>query len=166
METPNYYNNDNGSLYKVATERGWNSYLFDIVKRLERGGKKDPLTQEIDKTINVLKLWKEELCEPEEGKVEFAKTKEERFADLISGIDISSPKTDFDKYPNTLFWFDKDGNCICEYNFKNKQFWFNYYKIWSVFEDEFSMGSNEIEDFTKIQVEYHFKIKDVTTELL
>lgn len=57
---PSYYNNDNGSLYKVATERGWNAYLFDIVKRLERGGKKDPLEQEIDKTIGVLNLWKQE----------------------------------------------------------------------------------------------------------
>src|SRR5690606_1705155 len=44
-----YYDNSKGSLYKVATERGWNAYLFDLVKRLERGGKKDPLKQEIEK---------------------------------------------------------------------------------------------------------------------
>lgn len=58
-----YYDNSKGSLYKVATERGWNAYLFDLVKRLERGGKKDPLRQEIEKSIDVLKIWLNELPE-------------------------------------------------------------------------------------------------------
>ena len=61
VKFPSYYNNENGSLYKVATERGWNFYLADIVKRLERGGKKDPLRQEIEKSIGVLQLWLKEL---------------------------------------------------------------------------------------------------------
>src|SRR5690606_21741604 len=56
-----YYDNSKGSLYKVATERGWNAYLFDLVKRLERGGKKDPLKQEIEKSIDVLKIWLNEI---------------------------------------------------------------------------------------------------------
>ena len=33
LETPKYYDNSKGTLYKVATERGWNSYIFDITKR-------------------------------------------------------------------------------------------------------------------------------------
>lgn len=68
VELPSYYaeNNKKGSLYKVAEERGWNAYLFDIVKRLERGGKKDPIKQEITKSIGVLNLWLKEL--PEEDK--------------------------------------------------------------------------------------------------
>jgi len=61
MQPPPYYDNTKGSLYKVATERNWNAYLFDIVKRLERGGKKDPLKQEIEKSIVVLKIWLEEI---------------------------------------------------------------------------------------------------------
>lgn len=52
-----HYNNDKGSLYKVAQDRNWNAYLFDVVKRLERGGKKDPLEQEIQKSIDLLNLW-------------------------------------------------------------------------------------------------------------
>lgn len=60
IKTPEYYDNSNGSLYKLATERNWNPYLFDIVKRLERGGKKDPLKQEIEKSIAVLQLWLKE----------------------------------------------------------------------------------------------------------
>lgn len=62
-KTPEYYDNSKGSLYKVASERGWNPYLFDIVKRLERGGKKDPLETEINKTIALLELWKNETLE-------------------------------------------------------------------------------------------------------
>ena len=58
---PDYYDNTDGSLYKLAHERGWNAYIFDIVKRLERGGKKDPLSQEIEKSIVVLKLFREEI---------------------------------------------------------------------------------------------------------
>lgn len=56
-----YYDNSRGSLYKVAMERGWSSYIFDVVKRLERGGKKDPLRQEIEKSIDVLKIWLNEI---------------------------------------------------------------------------------------------------------
>ena len=58
IETPDYYNNSKGSLYKVATERGWNAYLFDIVKRLERAEKKGEFNSDIDKTINLLKMYK------------------------------------------------------------------------------------------------------------
>lgn len=60
VELPSYYNNEKGSLYKIANDRGWNTYLFDIVKRLERGGKKDPLEKEITKSIGVLELWMKE----------------------------------------------------------------------------------------------------------
>ena len=37
--------------------------MIDIlnVKRLERGGKKDPLKQEIEKSIDVLKAWLQDI---------------------------------------------------------------------------------------------------------
>jgi len=41
--TPNHYNNEKGTLYKIANQRNWNSYIFDIVKRLERAEKKGEL---------------------------------------------------------------------------------------------------------------------------
>lgn len=56
-----HYDNTKGSLYKIATERNWNAYTFDVVKRLDRGGKKDSLKQEIEKSIDVLKIWLNEL---------------------------------------------------------------------------------------------------------
>ena len=57
INTPKHYDNTNGTLYKVAGERGWNSYLFDIVKRLERADKKGEFKQDLEKSINVIKLW-------------------------------------------------------------------------------------------------------------
>ena len=32
LETPKHYDNSKGTLYKVATERGWNSYLLTWLK--------------------------------------------------------------------------------------------------------------------------------------
>ena len=60
LETPSHYNNDNGSLYKVAKERGWNPYLFEIVKRVERAEKKGEFISDIKKTIHVLELYLKE----------------------------------------------------------------------------------------------------------
>ena len=60
LNTPKHYDNTNGSLYKVATERGWNSYLFDIVKRLERAEKKGEFDKDLEKTINLIKLYRNE----------------------------------------------------------------------------------------------------------
>ena len=60
LNTPKHYDNTNGTLYKIADQRGWNSYLFDIVKRLERAEKKGEFTQDLEKSINVIKLWQNE----------------------------------------------------------------------------------------------------------
>lgn len=60
LSAPAHYDNSKGSLYFIAQQRGWNPYIFDVVKRLERGGKKDPLKQEIEKSIFVLQLWLKE----------------------------------------------------------------------------------------------------------
>jgi len=60
INTPKHYDNSNGSLYKVAKERGWNPYLFDIVKRLERAEKKGEFVSDLEKSINVIKIWLDE----------------------------------------------------------------------------------------------------------
>ncbi|WP_285011248.1 hypothetical protein [Pedobacter faecalis] len=60
VKLPEYYDNSKGSLYKVAQDRGWNSYQFDAVKRIDRALKKGQFKQDIEKTIALLKLWLEE----------------------------------------------------------------------------------------------------------
>jgi hypothetical protein len=58
--TPEHYNNENGTLYKVAAQRNWNPYLFDIVKRLERADKKGEFESDLNKSISVIQLWLKE----------------------------------------------------------------------------------------------------------
>ena len=70
METPQHYNNDNGTLYKIATERGWNTYITDVIKRLERAEKKGEFISDIDKSIHVLQLYKQEQGYKFEGQIE------------------------------------------------------------------------------------------------
>ena len=57
METPEYYNNEHGSLYKIAQQRGWNAYQFDIIKRIDRALKKGEFIKDLEKTKNVIDLW-------------------------------------------------------------------------------------------------------------
>lgn len=60
INTPSHYDNSKGTLYKVAQERGWNTYLFDIVKRLERAEKKGEFESDLKKSIAVIELWLKE----------------------------------------------------------------------------------------------------------
>lgn len=60
MEAPKHYDNSKGTLYKVASERNWNPYLFDIVKRLERADKKGEFKTDLEKSILVINLWLKE----------------------------------------------------------------------------------------------------------
>ena len=60
---PEHYNNDNGSLYKIAVERGWNAYQFDIFKRIDRSLKKGQFKEDLEKTKVVIDIWlKESEC--------------------------------------------------------------------------------------------------------
>lgn len=60
MNTPKHYNNENGSLYKIAVQRGWNAYQFDIVKRIDRALKKGNFEDDLEKTKVVIDLWLKE----------------------------------------------------------------------------------------------------------
>jgi len=53
-----HYNDKYGSLYLVAIQRGWNAYQFDAIKRIDRCEKKGEFEKDIDKTIEVLKMYK------------------------------------------------------------------------------------------------------------
>lgn len=63
MKIPEHYNNDNGSLYKIAEQRGWNAYQFDIIKRIDRATKKGEFIEDLEKTKTVIDLWISESVE-------------------------------------------------------------------------------------------------------
>jgi tRNA1(Val) A37 N6-methylase TrmN6 len=57
----NHYNNEQGSLYKFAEHHELNAYEFDAIKRLVRCRKKGQWLSDIEKTIKVLEIYKEEM---------------------------------------------------------------------------------------------------------
>ena len=59
-KTPNYYNNDNGSLYKFAEDHGLNAYEFDLCKRIIRCRKKGNFVQDLEKTKFLIDLYLQE----------------------------------------------------------------------------------------------------------
>jgi len=58
--TPQHYDNSNGSLYKFAEDHKLNAYEFEVIKRIVRCRKKGEWLSDIDKTIKVLELYKQE----------------------------------------------------------------------------------------------------------
>lgn len=60
---PEHYNNDKGSLYQFAEHQGLNAYEFDAIKRIVRSRKKGNFIEDIDKTIFLLEIYKEEFNE-------------------------------------------------------------------------------------------------------
>ena len=105
--------------------------------------------------------------------------KERLFLELIDGFQW---RYDLDKYPHSIFGF-KENVCIFEIynlkllnqrkiitsyrleikqNLKNATFWFNYDKIWSIFETNFGMKYNDIQYFMVDMLEKHFKISETT----
>ena len=55
-----HYNNKNGSLYKFANDHDLNAWEFDVIKRTVRCRKKGDWLNDINKTIKVLELYKQE----------------------------------------------------------------------------------------------------------
>jgi len=55
-----HYDNSTGSLYKIAQDRGWNAYQFDIVKRIDRALKKGQFESDLNKSVDVIKIWQNE----------------------------------------------------------------------------------------------------------
>ncbi len=56
-----HYNNEQGSLYKFAEHHELNAWEFDCIKRLVRCRKKGQWLSDIEKTIKVLEIYKEEM---------------------------------------------------------------------------------------------------------
>lgn len=56
-----HYNNEQGSLYLFAQHHELNAWEFDICKRVVRCRKKGQWLSDINKTIKVLELYRDEM---------------------------------------------------------------------------------------------------------
>ncbi len=52
-----HYDNTHGSLYKIAQQRGWNAYQFDLIKRIDRCEKKGSFVEDLQKTKDLIDLY-------------------------------------------------------------------------------------------------------------
>ena len=66
-----------------------------------------------------------------------------------------------EKYPNSVF-FKKDGVVVMEQNKKNKDFYFDYDKIWGFFESFFGMEYEQIREVLRYWLEETFKLEGYT----
>ena len=70
-----------------------------------------------------------------------------------------------EKYPNSIF-FKKNGEVVMEQDKKNKDFLFDYDKIWSFFESFFGMEYQEIQEVLSYWLEETLKLKGYTPFLI
>ena len=59
-DTPDYYNNEKGSIYKFCNDQELNSWEFDIIKRVVRCRKKGLFKQDLEKTKHLIDLYLKE----------------------------------------------------------------------------------------------------------
>jgi hypothetical protein len=62
--TPEHYDNSNGSLYLFAQNHNLNPWEFDIIKRIVRCRKKGEFLKDLEKTVEVINLYKNEYKPP------------------------------------------------------------------------------------------------------
>lgn len=67
---PKHYDNTNGSLYKFSEDNNLNSYEFEVIKRIVRCRKKGEWITDIEKTIEVLEIYKKEQGEKYKNQIE------------------------------------------------------------------------------------------------
>jgi hypothetical protein len=68
------------------------------------------------------------------------------------------------KYPDYLI-YKKDGDILYNYDEKNKWFYIDFNKIWSIFASKYHLNDNEISLLSKGMMEEHFNQKGITTIL-
>jgi hypothetical protein len=96
-------------------------------------------------------------------QIEVKQSPEKLFLQFFDGCTV---RFDRENYPDYIFYFDKDENYLADYFVKSNRFYINYHKVWEVFETEFSLNFSSTKSLLNRLVEEHFKLKDVTTELL
>jgi len=71
-------------------------------------------------------------------------------------------KIDEKEYPNFIFFFNENNNCIFKYNTKNGYFYCSYYNFIIFFYEKFNINWLILNEIIKDMVENHFKLKGIT----
>lgn len=85
---------------------------------------------------------------------------EQLFLELFSELHVDK-KFFRDNYQREHFLLNKHDCRICFLDFKNNDFWIDFYTIWEKFEERFNMSYEEVSHFMKVMLTKHFNIHDM-----
>lgn len=70
-----------------------------------------------------------------------------------------------EKYPNSIIYFSGE-TFLLEIEKREEKLiaWFNYNKIWNPISEQNAWDYAQTQEFLKVMVEYHFKLREVTAE--
>ena len=85
------------------------------------------------------------------------------FLEIFNGATV---KIDLEKYPNSIFYFSGD-TFLLEIEKRGEKLiaWFNYYKIWNPISEKNTWYYAQTQEFLKVTIEEHFKLREVTASL-
>lgn len=62
---------------------------------------------------------------------------------------------------NLIFFFDRNGNYLGEYNPKSTYFWISHNNVWVTLESKYFLSYDQILSLTESWIEKHFRLKSV-----
>ena len=116
------------------------------------------------KSLMLTKFSKSELEEHEVTQEEFDKTFLELLGQCTKTVFLNENGYTSNLPTNRIELRNSDNECMFDIQFtgKNKHFWANYYRVWKIFEDTYSLEDVDIKLLMKNQVKIQFGLDDVT----
>ena len=95
-----------------------------------------------------------QVSEPEpEAKPDYPEAAEKLFLELMQGMVIHEQN----RFPDSVFWENKNGEIIFQQDKMNMYLWCHYCKIWEKFYPFFDNNYNKVSDFIRDRMGKHLK---------
>ena len=118
------------------------------------------------KSLMLTKFTKEELEKHGVTQEEFDKTFMELLGQCTKTVFLNEHGDESKLPTNRIELRNSDDECMFDIQFtgKNKHFWANYYRVWKIFEDTYSLEDVDIKLLMKNQMNTRFGLDDVTAK--
>ena len=118
------------------------------------------------KSLMLTKFSKSELEEHEVTQEEFDKTFLELLGQCTKTVFLNENGYTSNLPTNRIELRNSNNKCMFDIQFtgKNKHFWANYYRVWKIFENTYSLEDVDIKLLMKNQMNTRFGLDDVTAK--
>jgi hypothetical protein len=118
------------------------------------------------KSLMLTKFTKDELEPHEVTQEEFDKTFLELLGRCTKTVFLNENGYTSNLPTNRIELRNSNNKCMFDIQFtgKNKHFWANYYRVWKIFEDTYSLEDVDIKLLMKNQMNTRFGLDDVTAK--